>query len=145
MTEGYTDCLKLQQAGLMNAVATLGTALTDSHVVLLKRLARTVVLVYDGDEPGQKAAERALSKFVAQDVDLKILTLPDGLDPDEYLQTYGADRMQKLIDTAPEVSEYLMRLLVARYGTETIDARQRILDGMLRLLVESPGIAGTVR
>ena len=145
VTEGYTDCLKLQQAGLMNAVATLGTALTESHVTLLKRLAKTVVLVYDGDKAGKDASERALSKFLAQNVDLRILTLPDGLDPDEFLQERGPVVMQRLIDAAPEVAEYQLRLLMERHGTGTVDARMRILDGMLQLLIVSSGIAGTVK
>ena len=143
VTEGYTDCLKLQQAGLMNAVATLGTALTESHVTLLKRLARKVVLLYDGDKAGKDASERALTKFLAQDVDLRILTLPGNLDPDEFLQEHSPAAMQSLIDAAPEVAEYVLRLLLARYGTETVDARMRVLDGMLQLLVMSPGVAGT--
>ena len=141
--EGYTDCIKAHQAGLMNVVATLGTALTESHVTLLKRLARRVVLVYDGDDPGQKASERALMKFLAQDVDLRVLTLPGDLDPDEYLAAYGAAELERLIDAAPEVAEYELRLLINRYGVETLDARQRVLDGMLELLVVSPGIMGT--
>ncbi|MBC8116946.1 MAG: DNA primase, partial [Candidatus Saccharimonas sp.] len=145
VTEGYTDCLKLQQAGLMNTVATLGTTLTESHVTLLKRLAKTVVLVYDGDGPGKLASERALPKFLAQNVDLRILTLPDGLDPDEFLQERGPAAMQRLIDAAPEVAEYQLRLLMERHGTGTIDARMRILDGMLQLLIVSSGIAGTVK
>lgn len=145
VTEGYTDCLKVQQAGLMNAVATLGTALTDSHVTLLKRLAGKVVLVYDGDKAGKDAAERSLSKFLAQDVDLRILTLPGDLDPDEFVMAHGAKALEKLIDSAPEVAEYELRLLIGRHGTETIDARMRILDGMLQLLIMSPGIVGTVK
>ena len=145
VTEGYTDCLKVQQAGLMNAVATLGTALTDSHVTLLKRLAGKVVLVYDGDKAGKDAAERSLSKFLAQDVDLRILTLPGDLDPDEFVTAHGAKALEKLIDSAPEVAEYELRVLIGRHGTETIDARMRILDGMLQLLIMSPGIVGTVK
>ena len=145
VTEGYTDCLKVQQAGLMNAVATLGTALTESHVTLLKRLASKVVLVYDGDKAGKDAAERSLSKFLAQDVDLRILTLPGDLDPDEFVTAHGAKALEKLIDSAPEVAEYELRVLIGRHGTETIDARMRILDGMLQLLIMSPGIVGTVK
>jgi DNA primase len=141
--EGYTDCIKAHQAGLLNVVATLGTALTEMHVTALKRLARTVVLVYDGDDPGQKAAERALLKFLAQDVDLRVLTLPDGLDPDEFLSERGTTAMERLVETAPDVAEYELRLLINRYGVETLDARLRVLDGMLGLLAVSDGVAGT--
>ena len=73
------------QQGLENVVVTLGTALTELHVRTLKRFSRKVVLVFDGDEAGQRAAERAIVKFLAQDVDLRILTLPDGLDPADFL------------------------------------------------------------
>jgi len=73
--EGYTDCIMAHQCGLPNAVASLGTALTEQQVALLKRFARKVVLVFDSDEAGQKATERALTKFLAQEVDLRILTL----------------------------------------------------------------------
>lgn len=141
--EGYTDCIKAHQAGLMNVVATLGTALTEFHVTLLKRLARTVVLVYDGDQAGKDATERALLKFLAQDVDLRVLTLPDNLDPDEFLSERGVAAMERLIETAPDVGEFELRSLMARYGVETIDARMRVLDGMLELLVVSPGVVGT--
>ena len=127
----------------MNAVATLGTALTEMHVTMLKRLARTVVLVYDGDDPGKMAAERALMKFLAQDVDLRILTLPDNLDPDEYLADRGPKALEQEIANAPEVFEYELRLLMNRYGVATLDARQRVLEGMLELLVVSPAVAGT--
>lgn len=143
VTEGYTDCIKAHQAGLMNVVATLGTALTDSHVTLLKRLARTVVLVYDGDQAGKDATERALLKFLAQDVDLRVLTLSDNLDPDEYLAQHGTVAMEREIQNAPDVAEYELRLLIKRYGVDTLDARQRVLDGMLQLLVVSPGVMGT--
>ena len=143
VTEGYTDCIKAHQAGLLNVVTTLGTALTDSHVTLLKRLARRVVLVYDGDDPGQKASERALLKFLAQDVDLRVLTLPDDLDPDEFLAAHGTVAMEREIENAPDVAEYELRVLIKRYGVETLDARQRVLDGMLELLAVSPGVAGT--
>ncbi len=143
VTEGYTDCIKAYQAGLMNVVATLGTALTELHVTLLKRLAQTVVLVYDGDKAGKDATERALLKFLAQDVDLRILTLPDDLDPDEFLAERGIEAMEREIQNAPDVGEYELRLLIKRYGVETLEGRRRVLDGMLELLVVSPGVAGT--
>ncbi|MCP6755902.1 toprim domain-containing protein, partial [Klebsiella pneumoniae] len=70
VTEGYTDCIALHQAGIENVVATCGTALTDEHVTTIKRFARNVVLVYDGDKAGRDAADKALTRFLAQDVDL---------------------------------------------------------------------------
>lgn len=143
--EGYADCVKAHQGGIHNAVATLGTALTESHVTVLKRLARKVVLVFDGDRAGIEAAEKAIPRFLAQDVDLRILTVPDGLDPDEYVDHRGGAGLLQLADDAPEAFEYQLRLLLGRHGTTTLDARQRVLDGMLQLLRTSPGVAGTVK
>ncbi|WP_397570055.1 DNA primase [Schlesneria sp. T3-172] len=143
--EGYADCVKAHQGGILNAVATLGTALTESHVTLLKRLARKVVLVFDGDRAGIEAAEKAIPRFLAQDVDLRILTVPDELDPDEFIDQRGGDALLALAEDAPEAFEYQLRLLLGRYGTTTLDGRQRVLDGMLNLLLGCPGIHGTVR
>lgn len=143
--EGYADCVKAHQGGIHNAVATLGTALTESHVTTLKRLARRVVLVFDGDRAGMDAAEKAIPRFLAQDVDLRILTVPDGLDPDEYVDQFGGDALLKLAEEAPEAFEYQLRLLLSRYGKTTVDSRQRVLDGMLGLLTLSPGIAGSLK
>jgi len=143
--EGYADCVKAHQGGILNAVATLGTALTESHVTILKRLARKVVLVFDGDRAGIEAAEKAIPRFLAQEVDLRILTVPDELDPDEFIDQRGGDALLELAEAAPEASEYQLRLLLNRYGTTTVDARQRVLDGMLNLIMWSPGIAGTIK
>lgn len=143
--EGYADCVKAHQGGILNAVATLGTALTESHVTMLKRLARKVVLVFDGDQAGVSAAEKAIPRFLAQDVDLRILTVPDEMDPDEYIEARGGDALLELAEEAPEAFEYYLRLLLNRFGTSTVDARQRVLDGMLNLLSLSPGIVGTVK
>ena len=143
--EGYADCVKAHQGGILNAVATLGTALTESHVTVLKRLARKVVLVFDGDQAGIAAAEKAIPRFLAQDVDLRILTVPDELDPDEFIDQRGGEALLKLAEDSPEALEYYLRLLMVRFGTSTLDSRQRVLDGMLNLLTLSPGIVGTVK
>ncbi len=145
VVEGYTDCIIANQYGLSNVVGTLGTALTETHVTGLKRFARKVVLVYDGDQAGQNAAERSLAKFLAQDVDLRILTLPDGMDPADYLAEHGIDAFNTLIEEAAEAWEHKFRSTSNRYGLDTIDARQRVLEEMLELLCQSPRLSGTVR
>ena len=87
--EGYTDCIVAHQYGFANAVAVLGTALGESHIRILKRFADRIVLVLDGDEAGQRRANEVLELFVAQQVDLRVLTLPDELDPCDFLQARG--------------------------------------------------------
>jgi len=143
--EGYVDCIKAHQAGVVNAVATLGTALTETQVALLKRFAQRVVLVYDGDRAGQSAAARAIEKFLAQDVDIRILTLPDELDPDEFLETHGVLELERLIDTAPEAWEFQYRQSVGTHGVGTIAGRLRVLEDMLKLLTVAAGLAGSVK
>ncbi len=143
--EGYVDCIKAHQAGVLNAVATLGTALTEQHVSFLKRLAERVVLVYDGDDAGKNAAVKAVEKFLAQDVDLRVLTLPESLDPDEFLDAHGTDKFESLISQAPEAWDVRYRHCVSHFGTSTVTARLKVLDEMLGLLANSPGLNGTTK
>ena len=145
VVEGYMDVIACHQAGVRNVVATLGTALTEEHVRFLRRFAERVVLTYDGDDPGQKAAERSIARFLGQDIDLRIMTLPEGMDPADFLETNTAEEFQKLIEAAPEAWEYKLQTLFRRYGSDSISARQQTLNQMLDLLNASPGINGSVR
>ncbi|MFH1300574.1 MAG: DNA primase [Planctomycetota bacterium] len=145
VVEGYTDCITAHQFGVTNVVATLGTALTESHVSYLKRLARIVVLVFDGDNAGQQAAERSLTKFISQEVDLRILTLPAGKDPAEFLEEQGAETLKQLIDQAPEAWNFKLNVCLNKFGLESIDGQHRILEEMLELLAASPNLTGKIR
>lgn len=145
VVEGYTDCIMCAQAGIENAVAILGTALTEQHVQLLRRFCRKVVLVLDGDAAGQNAAVRSLGKFLAQDVDLRILPLPAGSDPADYLTDHGADAFRELSKTAVEAWEFKLQSSIHTHTLESIDSRHRVLTEMLELLAGAPQLAGTVR
>lgn len=145
VTEGYTDCISCHLSEISNTIATLGTALTDNHVSLLKRFADKVVLVFDGDKAGQNAAERSLAKFIAQEVDLRILTLPEGQDPADYLAEFGADSFNQLTQSAPEALDYKLGSLFNRFDIDSIDGRQRVLDEMLGLMATAPGLTGSIR
>lgn len=138
VVEGYTDCIMAHQCGLTNVVGALGTALNENHVVNMKRFARRVVLVLDGDDAGRRAAEKAVPRFLPYEVDLRILTLPDDLDPADFLAAQGGQPFVALLDTAVEVWEYKFRAVVARYGMESIDARHRVLDEMLEVISQVP-------
>lgn len=142
VTEGYTDCIMAHQYGLTNFVATLGTALNESHVINLKRLARRVVLVYDGDEAGQRATERALPKLLAHEIDLRIATLHDNLDPADFLIQRGPEELISILDRAGEAWEQKFRILMQRHGLGSIDARHRVLTEMLETLSQVPAQAG---
>lgn len=145
ITEGYTDCITLRQAGIENVVATCGTALTDLQVLTIKRFARQVVLVYDGDEAGQAAADKAAARFLAQDLDLRVLTLPEGQDPADYLQAHSAESFLELAAQAPAVWEYKFAAARRKHGLGTIDARQRVIDDMLSLLAAAPQMSENIR
>lgn len=138
VTEGYMDCIAAHQCGIKNVVATLGTALTEHHVSFLKRFARKVVLVYDGDEAGRNAAERSLPRFLAQEIDLRVLTLPGDQDPADYLEGNSPEAFESLIETAAEAWQFKLRGLVERVGLATIDSRHRVLREMLDTIAQVP-------
>jgi DNA primase len=142
VVEGYTDCIMAHQYGLTNFVATLGTALNESHVMNLKRLAQRVVLVFDGDGPGKLATEKALPKFLAHEIDLRILTLPDNLDPADFLVERGPETFLALLDRAPEAFDQKFRVTIDRYGLDSIDSRHRVLTDMLEILSQVPVSTG---
>jgi DNA primase len=145
IVEGYMDCIACHQSGITNVVATLGTALTEDHVKFLKRFAQRVVLLYDGDTAGIAAAERSIERFLAQDLDLRVLTLSDGQDPADYLGSHGKDEFQELIDGAPEAWEYKLQSVTKRFGTDSVSGRQQIMTQMLEFLAAAQGLQGSVR
>jgi DNA primase len=138
VTEGYTDVISCHQAGFDNAVSTLGTSLTKEHGRLLSRLCDTVVLVFDGDEAGQKAADRGIEIFFAEPVDIRICVLPDGQDPDDLLRSPGGrERFQQALDDADEALSYKINRFAGRL-TEAggLSARQKLLEAFLAELGE---------
>jgi DNA primase len=145
VTEGYADCIACQQFGVSNVVATLGTALTDRHVNRLKAFAPKIVMVYDGDAAGQNAANRAIEMLLAYSVDLRVLTLPDGQDPDDYLQQHGAEAFRKLVREAPEAWDFRLRYEIAKHGVDAINGREQVAASLLSLLAGVPRLANTPR
>lgn len=136
IAEGYMDVIALHQAGFTNAVACLGTALTKEQANLLSRYADTIVLSYDADEAGQKATARALGIFGTTGMEIKVLHLEGGKDPDEIIKNYGAQRFQAIIDGAANDTEY--RLLKARQGIDlaTDDGKVKYLSAAAEILAE---------
>ena len=97
--EGYTDVIVSHQYGFQNAVAVLGTALGSEHIRILKHYAKRVILVLDGDEAGQKRTKEVLGLFLSQNADLRVLTLPDDLDPCDFLHKFGAEAFAEMLKT----------------------------------------------
>jgi DNA primase len=109
LMEGYLDVARAIEQGVAEVAATCGTALTASHARLLRRFAETVVLNFDQDEAGQKAARRSLEVLLEEGLRVRIVELPEGHDPDTYLKAEGAEAYRKRLDEAPEAVEWLMR------------------------------------
>ncbi len=138
VAEGYTDVIACHQAGLDNVVGTLGTALTREHVRLLKRLCDVVVLLFDGDAAGQRAADRAVELFFAESVDIKICILPDGSDPDDVLrQDAGIDRLRNDITAADDALPYMTNQFRRELRlTDGAAAKHRCLERFMTKLVD---------
>ncbi len=106
VVEGYTDVMMAHQFGIENAVAVCGTALSESHIRLLRRYCESVVLLLDGDEAGQKRTNEILELFIAAQMDLRVLTLPDGLDPCDYLLKFGGESLQQQLAATVDALEH---------------------------------------
>lgn len=118
LTEGYMDVISLYQAGFSNVVAGLGTALTEGQVKLLSRYTSEVVICYDSDEPGQKAADRAISLLKENGVNIKVMTIPKGKDPDEYIKSQGKNgniRFKNLVENSKSDIEYKLLKVKSLY------------------------------
>ncbi|MBN2582989.1 MAG: DNA primase [Planctomycetes bacterium] len=139
VVEGYTDCLMAHQVGLANVVATLGTSLTAGHVRLLKRYVDEVVLIFDGDLAGQNAADRALGVFLAEELGVRIVTLPENLDPCDFLAQGRKDEFAVLVDQSPDALEYKWRLVRQQFAeSDTVRGRRRAVEAMLETIAAQP-------
>ena len=121
LVEGYMDVVAISQAGVIGAVATLGTALTNEQARLLKRYAPEVHLAYDGDEAGQHAIERGLDILEAEGVPCRVIYFPDGLDPDEFIRQRGLEAFQAIRPMSP--TAFRMQRLRKQFDLETQEGR----------------------
>lgn len=135
VVEGYFDCLMAHQHGFTNAVATLGTALTPEHADLLRRFGEAVVLVFDSDDAGKRAAQRALPIFLAQRLDVRLVCVPDGKDPCDFLVAHGATAFEAVLNEAIGALESKWQELLARYRDQTgLGGRHRAIAEFLQEL-----------
>ena len=115
LVEGNIDVITLHQYGFDNAVASLGTSLTEEHANLLSRYTEQVVLTYDSDEAGQRAAKRAIPMLEKVGIKVKVLNMKDAKDPDEFLQKFGADKFKLLLQGSSDRVEYQLNAIRAKY------------------------------
>jgi len=140
--EGYTDVIAAHQVGLSNAVGTLGTALGDDHVAALRGLADRSVLVFDGDEAGQKAADRSLELFLGHEVDVRVLVLPEQLDPCDFLLAEGAGPFRAMVDRAVDPMAFAIDRAASRFDFGSAEGSRQAAEWVLSILVRVPARAG---
>jgi len=141
VVEGYTDVLMAHQRGIGQVVATMGTALNARHVAQLRRFVPRVVLVFDADEGGDAGVDRALQLFVNNELDLRIATLPKGLDPCDSLVNQGPEPFQTALTNSEEVLEFKLQRVWTRVRGQGVEAQRLALDQVLRVIATAPELA----
>lgn len=134
VVEGYTDVVMAHQFGLDNVVAVLGTALTPPHIQVLRRFAERITLVLDGDEAGQRRTNELLELFLTEQVDLRIVTLPAGADPCDFVREHGADAFRARVESAPDAIDHKVRVVTADLDVTQPHQANRALEDILQTL-----------
>jgi DNA primase len=138
LMEGYMDVIASHQHGLKTACAPLGTALTPEHVVLLKRYVDAAVIVFDADAAGQSAAVRGAEVALAAGLAVRVASVPEGKDPDEFLHAKGLPAFETALGAAVDLVAFKTDLLIARAGELTPEAKSRIAKDVLGTIAQSP-------
>lgn len=134
VTEGFMDVIAMWQAGFDNIVASQGTAFTAEQARLISKYAKNVILSQDGDDAGQNAIKRSIPVLRATGINVRVLQIPDRMDPDEYIKAHGADRMRALIGGSVSDTEYSIACIRERYDLKTFDGQNHYLHDVCALL-----------
>ncbi len=128
LCEGYMDVISLHQAGFPYAVATLGTAITEEHARIISRYTKKVIISYDSDEAGQKAANKAMLLLGKVGVDVRVLKMQGAKDPDEFIKKKGADAFRSLLGESRTGFEYKLEAVLGKYDISQVDNKRRAAD-----------------
>ena len=134
LVEGNIDVVSLHQYGFDNAVASLGTSLTEDQATLLSKYTEQVVLIYDGDNAGQNATKRAIPILEKAGIQVKVLQLRDAKDPDEFLKKFGADRFKILLEESSNRVEYQLNAILKKYDIRDDDQKVKYLQESAELI-----------
>jgi DNA primase len=137
LVEGYFDVVRMVEGGIECVVAPMGTALTEEQADALQRLTKNVFLLYDADGPGQKASFRAAELLLRRGMSVRVATLPEGDDPDTFVQKHGGAAMEKMLSAAMDVFDRKVQLLERSGWFADLQRKRRALDALL------PTIRGT--
>lgn len=140
LVEGYTDVLSLHQSGMKNVVASSGTALTPDQIRLIKRLTENLILVYDGDEAGIKASFRGIDLILEQELNAKVIVLPDGEDPDSFAKSKSESELQQFFEeNAVDFIKFKIQVLKEDAGDDTVKQAE-----MVQSIVKSIALIGNM-
>jgi DNA primase len=131
LVEGYFDVVRLVDAGLESVVAPMGTALAEGQADLLAKYSKTAFLLYDSDAPGQKASFRAADVLLTRGMTVRVVTLPDGEDPDTFVAKHGRDAMERLLTASMDVFDRKVQLLERGGWFADLQRKRRALDSLL--------------
>jgi DNA primase len=145
LCEGYMDAIALHQAGFTDAVATLGTAITDNHVRALKRYCSEVVLVYDSDDAGRAATRKAILMLLGEELPCQVVEFGEGEDPDDYITKNGAQAFADKLKNAPDAFEYSLEVALRNRDTSSAKDLTDIVREMAQLLAKMPSTLVRVR
>lgn len=134
LCEGYMDVISLHQAGFTSAVATLGTALTSEQARLMKRMTDNVVVCYDNDDAGKKATQRAIDILKNTDLNVRVIAVTGGKDPDEFIKVHGAKKFEALISGSRNHVDYKLDEIKNKYNTDIDNERVSCINDMLAIL-----------
>ena len=137
LCEGYMDVIALHSAGFTNAVATLGTAITAEQARMMSRYTKKVIISYDADEAGQKAAVRAIKMLGEVGLDVTILKVPGAKDPDEYIKSNGADKFKHLLESSKSKFDYNMENILSKYDINTSADKIKATHELVKLISET--------
>ncbi len=141
LTEGYMDVISLYQGGIHNVVASMGTALTPEQCKEMHKYVPLVYVCYDGDAAGQNATWRSLDLLVAEGLEVKVMSLPDGMDPDDTVKKLGVDGFKKLMSAALPLNEFKIRTLASKQNLETMEGREKFARSTIPVLASMDAIS----
>lgn len=138
IVEGQMDVISLHKAGIKNAVACMGTALTSNHAKDLKKFADKVVLCFDGDSAGKKATLRSIEILVNAGLNVYVVTIPNGNDPDEYVNAFGINEWNKLIASSLYWVEFLIKDFASIYNLDKMEEKNKFINDSLNVIKTLP-------
>ena len=134
LCEGYMDVIALHAAGFENAVATLGTAITQEHARIISKYTKSVLISYDMDSAGRAAADKAMRLLSDVEVDVKVLKMTGAKDPDEYIKLYGADRFRQVISRSQSGFEYKVDTILSKYDLNQADDKIKASSELCKMI-----------